>query len=311
MNPKQTKIPARQTFSWVLVSELEMAPTSWGRPLRTGDVRAIAAGFDPDLIGAMSVWHRPDLPPGRGRYVICDGQHRCAALRLMGYDDQKAPCLLYTDLTMETAAELSLGLQERRNLHALDKHRAALAAHDRRAVDIDKVLTYSHLQFAYTTNSTDRGRLSAVAAVYLVWDRMGGTGLERVLDVCSLAWGCTSQGFASVVLRLVMTVMAAHDGQVDDQRLAETMATRSPAQWVSKDIVPRRSLASIAQDVITEYNKKARGTKRLSELTPSEYQAAAKRQPRPTVRGPVEAPKTTVNATSMRIRVRREGKEEP
>jgi hypothetical protein len=141
-------------------------------------------------------------------------------------------------------------------------------------------------------------RLSSVATVAQVWDRMGA-GLERVLNVCIKAWGGTSAGFSTAVLRLVMTVLAAHNGAVDDVHLASTLAMRSPGQWVAKDVVPRRSISSIAQDVIVEYNKKLRGGNRLTELTPSQYEQAAKRPPRPTVRGPVEVRKTTNKARGM------------
>lgn len=293
--PKPTHL-GRQVPVWVTITELEMAPSSWGRPVRENDARSIAYNFDPDRLGALAVWYRPDLAIQRGRYVLLDGQHRLAALHLMKWDEglvQQAPCLLYEGLTMERAAELSLGLQERRNLHALDKHRAGLVAHDRRAVDIDKVLSYCHLELVYTTKPTDRERLSAVGTCYQVWDRMGHSGLERVLTVCGRAWDQTSQGFCADILRLVMTVMCAHDGQVDDRHLAETLSVRSPGQWVSKGMVPHRSLASVAQDVIVEYNKKARGSHRLSELTQSEYTLSAKRPASPTIRGHIEAKATT------------------
>jgi hypothetical protein len=80
MTRTSQKLDARQTFNWVLVTELEMAPTRWGRPIRPGDVRSIAYNFDPDKLGAICVWHRPDLPIGRGRYTVLDGQHRVAAI---------------------------------------------------------------------------------------------------------------------------------------------------------------------------------------------------------------------------------------
>ena len=297
---RQEKIEAKQTFGWVLLSEIEMAPTQWGRPLRQGDVRAIAAGFDPDMIGAVALWSRPDLPVLRGRYVCIDGQHRCAAMRLIGYDDQRVPALLYEGLTMETAAELSLGLQDRRNLHALDKHRAAAAAHERRAVEVDKIMGYCRVEFVYHARSNDIGRVSAVAAVYQIWDRMG-EGLERVLSVCSRSWGGTAAGFGSSVLKLVMIVVCAHDGAVDDMHLVETLSARSPAQWVIKDVSPRRSLSSLAQDVVVEYNKKVRGGNRLVELTPSQYETSAKRMPTPTVKGKIEG-RQTVGASQRRIR---------
>jgi hypothetical protein len=303
------KLDGKQTFSWLLLADLEMAPPQWGRPLRTGDVRAIAAAFDPDMIGAIAVWYRPNLEIGRGRNTIIDGQHRCAALRLIGYDDQRVPCLVYEGLTNETAAELSLGLQDRRNLHALDKHRAATAAHERRASEIEKILTYCHLQLVYGTKPEELGRVSAVATINLVWDRMG-SDLERVLTVCSKAWGNTAAGYTTNVLKLVMTVMAAHNGSVDDEHLVATLAQRSPGQWTAKSVVPKRSISSIAQDVIIEYNKRARGGNRLTELTPGQYESAARRAPAKSVRGKIAGRHTSGSGKAFRREMPR-GRKEP
>jgi hypothetical protein len=288
MTAKTQNMNARQTFAWVRASEIEMAPPQWGRPVLAGDVRAIAANFDPDRFGSIAVWLRVDLPIGRGHFVALDGQHRLAAVRLIGWDDQRVPCLVYEGLTIESAAELSLGLQERRNLHALDRHRALLAAHDRKATEIDKVLHALGLEFSYNTKAETRGKVSAVSTTGHVWDCMGVTGLERVLLICGQAWGQTSAGYATNVLRLVMIIIRAHDGEIDDVTLGKALSSRSPAQWIAKDSTPRRSLASLAQDVINEYNKKARGSHRAHEKTQGEYSQAARRPPSTTWRGAIE-----------------------
>jgi hypothetical protein len=296
------KIDARQEPSWVLLAEVEMAPPQWARPLRLADVRSIAANFDPDKLASLAVWHRPDRPPSHGRYVLLDGQHRTAALRLLGYDDQRVPCLLYHDLTIERAAELSLGLQERRNLHAYDKHRAELAAHERRAVEIDKVLQALRLQFTYSAKEGSRDVVSAVSTVGQVWERVGGNGLERVLTVCGDAWERTAAGYSANILKLAMVLLAAHDGEIDDDRLAIALASRSPGQWLARNVTPRRPLTSIALDVIVEYNKTARGRSRILELTPSQYQQAAKRAPVATVRGKIDATAGAIESRGGRTR---------
>jgi hypothetical protein len=303
------RIDRRGREDWIYADEIQFAPSSWGRPLRSSDARQIAANFDADALGYLAIWYRPNLDVDRGRYVVIDGQHRLQAVRLAFQDDrQRIPCLLYEGLTNETAAELSLMLQSRRNLHALDRYRAALACHDRREVDISKLLHFLDLDLVYTTRSDDRGRLSAVAALCLVWDRTGVSGLERVLTICSNAWDRTSAGFSAQILKLVMTLIAAHNGEIDDAKLTATLAAQSPAQWLAKNSVKPRPLASIAQDVIIEYNKRARGPARLTELTPSQYLSAAKRPPSKTVRGKITAERTTsVNASSTRPRRARKG----
>jgi hypothetical protein len=217
-------------------------------------------------------------------------------VRLIGYGDQRVPCLIYEHLTMETAAELSKGLQDRRNLHPLDKYRCDLAAHDRRAVEIAKVLEKLDIELVYSAKATDRARVSAVGALQHIWDLGGMTSLERVLLICGAAWDQTAAGFSSQIMRLVMTVITAHNGEVDDTHLARTLAIRSAPQWLAKDSIPRRPIASLAQDVILEYNKKMRGDKRLSEMTLGQYERAYKRRPAPTKRGKIDAGETGTTA---------------
>lgn len=300
MTVRKEKLDGRQDFAWVLATEIEMAPPQFGRPLRTGDVRSIAAAFDPDKFGAMFLWFRPDLPAGRGRYTTIDGQHRLAAIRLMGYDDQRVPCVLYEGLTMETAAELSLGLQDRRNLHSLDRFRAELAAHERRAVEIDKVTHAVGIELSYAVRPNAVRKCSAIAQLGNMWDVMGPAGLERVLRVCDASWEGTAIGFGAAIMKLVTILVAAHNGAVNDTYLAEVLAVRSPAQWIARDQVPRRPLVSIAQDVIMEYNKRRRGGTRLPELTPSEYVIAVKRPGARTVRGPIEGVVTAASKSRRR-----------
>lgn len=202
---------------------------------------------------------------------------------------------------MESAADLSIGLQDRRNLHALDKHRAELASHDRRAIDIDKLTRTLDLQLVYATSGSSR-RITAVSELGRIWEVMGAPGLERVLRVCDAAWEGTSAGFSAQVMKLVALLIAAHNGEMDDPYLATVLGARSPAQWVQRDQSPRRPLGSIAQDVIIEYNKHRRGAGRLPELTPSEYIASARRRPVPTVKGVIPGITTAGNASRRRRR---------
>jgi hypothetical protein len=296
---RKEKIAGHQTFLWVVESEIDMAPPQWGRPLRLGDVRSIAYAFDADKFGALFVWYRPDREPHHHRYTVIDGQHRLAAVRMMeGYRDQRVPCVLYEGLTMETAAELSLGLQDRRNLHALDRFRGELAAHERCAVEVDKVCRALDLELVYAAAASSTRRLSAVNQLERTWETLGVPGLERVLRVCDAAWGGTSAGFARPVLKLVSILVAAHNGELNDAYLAEVLGSRSPGEWVAGPA--RRPLTSIAQDVIMEYNKRRRGSTRVAELTPSEYMLAAKRPPIRTMRGPIEGVTTTSAAGTRR-----------
>jgi hypothetical protein len=264
-------------MKWLRIADLELAPMAWGRPIRKTDVRAIGNNLDPDLLGFPVVWERTEREIGHGRFVILDGQHRCRALvDIAGFGgEQKIECCAFVDISAQDAASISLGLQERRNLHPYDHHRTAVAAGIVTAVDLEKVIRNCGLTFV--RNVAAQGEIGAIAATRDVLEHIGPAGLARVLDVISASWQRAAGSYAAKVVRLVFLLVATYDDSIDDARLAKVLGKRAPNQWLADVLSPGRNLGFIAQDVVTAYNSGLRAN-RIQECTPGEFINAAKRR---------------------------------
>jgi hypothetical protein len=288
MTTDQNRVKASYCLVWLKLVDLEMAPIEWGRPVRRPDVRSIGQNFDPDLLGLVVVWERTDRAVGHGRFMVLDGQHRVRALvDFLAYLDQKIQCMVYRDITPAEAAAISLGLQERRNLHPYDHHRAAVAAGVLVAIRIEK--TAADCGITVVRNVNGPSEVSAISTMRDVMARLGPAGLGRVLEILSGAWDRTPGSYASKMMRLAMMIVAVYDTEIDDTRLALVLGARSPNQWVADTLAPKRHLGFVAQDVVLAYNHGLRAH-RIDERTPNDYVTTAKRVapargPKPKIQG--------------------------
>lgn len=271
---------------WLCVSDIEMAPVGWGRPVRRSDVRQIGFNLDPDLFGFPVIWEREDRALGDGRYTVIDGQHRIrAVVDILKYTTELIQCEVFRDIPETEAARISLGHQERRNLHPYDRWRAAYMAGDKSSIAIAKAAADAGL--AIRRNTSGNHEVVAVNAMIQCWERIGYTGLVRLLVILSNAWEGTAPSFSAKILRLGMILIANYDHTLDDVRLSKTLSKRAPSVWLVDNTPRRRHLGFIAQDVVAEYNNGLR-TNRLQTQVPDEYVAKAKRstsatKPRPKV----------------------------
>jgi hypothetical protein len=259
-----------------------MAPEHWGRDIRAMDVKPIGAQFNPDKFGVLFIWRRRDLPVGAGRYIAIDGQHRVrAVVDVMGWGDQQVPCRFYDGLTDKQAADLSLGLQTRRNLHAFDEHRMNLAAGQVRAVNIQKVLTEKGLTLV--KGSARDHQVMAIDELGRIHDLVGTDGLGRVLTIMLNAWSGMASSLAGLMLRTVTAVVRAHQGDpLDDLRLAATLRRNPPQTWLGPLQVRdhmKRNVGHVAQEIVATYNTRLGQEKRLSSFAPTTYTGSLKRRP--------------------------------
>jgi hypothetical protein len=275
MTKPQERIRNNSSLVWLRVSDLELAPITWGRPVRPNDVRQIGANIDPDLFGIPVVWERTDREAAKGRYVIIDGQHRVRAIvDVCGWCSEMIQCQVFRDISNAEAARLSLGHQERRNLHPFDHYRTAYAAGVRSAVGISKAASEAGL--CITRRSEANNEVCAVSTMVDIWERVNTAGLARVLVIMREAWDGTPSSFSAKMLKLGMLLIANYENELDDHRLALVLGQQAPAMWLSENTPKRRHLGFIAQDVIMAYNHGLRAN-RLPERVPDEYVIQAKR----------------------------------
>src|SRR5436853_1045819 len=78
-----------------------MVDHSVQRPLDGVRVASIAGDFEPESIGVIHVSRRSN-----GTYHVMDGQHRVAAMRVLGMDETPVPTHLYEGLSKAAEARM-------------------------------------------------------------------------------------------------------------------------------------------------------------------------------------------------------------
>lgn len=260
-------------FIAIRAEEIEMAPPEWGRSVETARVRKYAENFDPDKFGVPAIWHRPGLPIGQGRYVTLDGQHRISAVAInppvgLGWKSELIECQAYYDLTDARAAEISRGLQDRRDLKGYDRFRTDLAAGVELAVDIDAVLQKCNLKLV--KGGATSHNIVAISMLERITKRIGPAGLEKTLRIIQLTWSGDVTAVAAPVLLLVATLVAAHGSKLDNVRLSKALATKSVSEWTANR-ASRQNVGQLAQEAVSIYNRRLKAASQLAELSPTSY----------------------------------------
>lgn len=86
------------SIEWVNIAAI-IVDTRYQRALQAYKVRRIAGNFDAEAVGVLLVSKREG-----GEYVILDGQHRLAALRMV--DRTHALCQVFSGLTLAREAQI-------------------------------------------------------------------------------------------------------------------------------------------------------------------------------------------------------------
>lgn len=121
--------------------DLLVIPPSYQRTRRDPKfMKQMADNFDWRLFGTLEVIARDD-----GRFDVWDGGTRTTVVQTMlNGSITKVPCMVVSDCSTQVAARLFVdGNKQRRNVNALDMHRARVVAKDPFAISIDKIVTES------------------------------------------------------------------------------------------------------------------------------------------------------------------------
>lgn len=169
-------------LEWLPVARLTV-DDKYQREQRNDKARRMAKGFDWTKVKALNVCIRDH------QYYVVDGQHTVAAAKLRG-DIKLLPCYVLVDTTTEQEATMFLGInQDRTNVNAVEKHKAAVAAENKEALDIERIVKKHNLLITKHIKQHPNG-ISCVACLYKIekhGQRFGG--LDALLAVTGKAWG--------------------------------------------------------------------------------------------------------------------------
>lgn len=190
-------------------------------------VEAMAAGFNPRLLGVLEVSDRDN-----GRYALLDGQHRW--LTVLRAHPQRGEafvvCQVYDGLDVEGEARMFHQINKaRKALSWWDEWRARRAAGDRKVLDIDRVLAKHQLR---VHPAADQGNVRAARALEVLVDEHGGLDmLDAVLVILTSAFHRDPVALDATLLKGMALVLAVYAGdELDADRLVAQMQERTPRQ---------------------------------------------------------------------------------
>jgi uncharacterized protein DUF6551 len=194
-----------------------------------------AQNFDLEALGYPVVSFRD------GVWYIVDGQHRVAALRMMGWDDQQIECEVYEGLSEADEAELFLKRNNRRAVRPFDKFKVAVAAGREAESDINRIVMTLGLK---VSEQPDDGCIQAVTALLRIYGSYGAPTLSRTLRIARDSYAKDRDALRGDVLMGLGLVVGKYNGQLDEQTTIAHLAKVSggPLGLVGKARALRHSM---------------------------------------------------------------------
>lgn len=251
----------RQTSShreWVKVADCKIDP-SVQRPENPRLSARIAAEFDLDKLGI------PVLNKRGGAYWIVDGQHRLAALRLMGWADMQIECEVFDDLAHAKEAELFLGRNDRIKVRVVDSYFVALEAGREPQRSVDRCVRTQGL----AVSRTSKDGIAAVDTLIKVYNLAGEVILGKTLRVIRDSYPHDGAAFHAPIIMGVGLFCHRH-GDVPEDEMVEKLAKIGGGSYglISNANVTKRALRRslpdcVASAVVDAVNHGRTGRNRL------------------------------------------------
>jgi hypothetical protein len=197
---------------WIAIAEMRVNPRAQ-RDFRQAHAAEMAANIDLEALG-YPVVNRRD-----GHYYIVDGQHRIAALKMIGWGDQQIQCDCFEDMTEAEEAELFLRRDERKAIGTFDKFRIGMTAEREVELDIDRVVRAQGLCVARAKGS---GAISAVGTLKKVYTQAGAATLGRALRIVRDAYG--DAGLEAPVIMGIGLLCQRYNGTLDDDAAVQRLS---------------------------------------------------------------------------------------
>lgn len=247
----------RFSVEWLPLSLLETHPRVQ-RKFDEAWARKIAANFDPDEVGTLSVLKV--LMRGKVHYWVFDGQHRkWAASESLGAD-QKVPCNVHEGLSDEECAKRAHGLNNRKSWRAIDSFVNRIRF-DTTAQDINRIIQKCGLK---VSDQPAPGTVRAVVACEWLYKKCSAEALERALRVLKGCWGSHYEALDQSMIRGMGLFLEKHGAEIDEKHLLRRLTAHgNPVRFLghARELskVTHKSLPRAIVEILREeYNKKLR-----------------------------------------------------
>ena len=208
------KIDRTSHLRWIPIAETRISDDAQ-RKFRPAHAREYADNFDLDGLGYPVVNFRD------GHWYIIDGQHRVAALRMIGYGDQQIECEAYEGLTEAEEAEVFLKRNRRRTVRAFDHFMVGVRAGREVETVVRQIVLTCDLK---VSEKNEDGCISAVVALVYIYKLGGDQVLARALRIARDAYGKDHEALKSDILRGIGLVCHRYNGKLDDARAVQKMS---------------------------------------------------------------------------------------
>lgn len=222
--PKAKVLPAyRSTMEWLPVAKIEVEPSAQ-RVFDAKWAKKLALALDPDKLGKPAVVGlHSHANGGRGeRFIVVDGQHRVAAVKIALGADQLIECEVIRGVSIARAAEIYRGRNTMRLPRSIDFFLAGVTADNEECCAINAIVNQLQLSVGRTTSNSMLSAVGALQAIYRD-ERALGAGapnlLRRTIELAVAAWGRKSESFIGELLRGLALVLSRYGGALDHEAL--------------------------------------------------------------------------------------------
>ncbi|WP_116654854.1 DUF262 domain-containing protein [Pelagibacterium sediminicola] len=169
-------------LDWIDVNLIDIDP-AYQRGLDDARVQRILDWFTWDAFGAIVI-----APAAEGRYNCTDGQHRLAAARRHPAVSVVPAIIIHAQGTQAEAENFIAINRERKNISALDRYWAEVAASDDDAKTIEQVCERAGITIMRNPCSQYEPRQTvAISAIRSLVDKWGAMRARQILEVLAKA----------------------------------------------------------------------------------------------------------------------------
>lgn len=212
--PNEARQPRASHLMWVPIADMKVSPKAQ-REFKESHAADYAADFDLEALGYPVVSKRD------GNFYIVDGQHRVAALKMIGWGDQSIQCEVYDGLTESEEAELFLRRDKRRAIQAFDRFRIGVVAEREEETDINRIIMGCGLRVA---TDQDPKSIAAVGALHKTYRNGGAKVLSRSVRILRDGFPDDPAAFHRPLVEGAGLLCQRYNGDLDDDDLKKKLA---------------------------------------------------------------------------------------
>jgi hypothetical protein len=168
-----------------------------------------------------------------GKYFVVDGQHRVAALKIIG--EKSAMCKVHQGLTYEEEAVLFIRLnKDRKGQTALSIFNSLFEAKDAMATAIKQIVELSGFYLPSSDTHKRGNMIVAVSSLQHIYRNIGADGLQRELELIKKTWPSISEAVDRRILLGLYAFIKQYGKDFKDGDFIKTFSKITPQTIIAE-----------------------------------------------------------------------------